>query len=368
VISVDRDDDVGSKTGLSTPIIGREECLRAATELALADPEEADANAIFAAVRERDELEAQGYRCEVAVVAGLPDRGVEGDQKLRSEVAEALRRHAAEGLVLVADGPEDEEVVPLIQSLAPVVSIRRVVIRHSRSVEMSYLILGRYLKMLAFDPRYSRFFLGVPGLVLFVFSVLILLGYSQQAVAISLGIIGIAFIVRGFELDRLLSSVMALRLSGLLRLFAALGGTMIVAAGVYQATIAVGSAPEYSQVVEDPSLFLKYGAYFFGIFIEHALNLVWVGVGLYLGAKALMYWFERSPKMVRNLLGLLVLGLLYLPVLEFSLILQGTGRVGTLVSFLLIGLSIAILVVTVAYQYIYTRLRTPGEERAEEEL
>ena len=51
VLCIDRDDDIGSKGGIETPIVGRDACINAGTRLALEDPEDADSNAIFAASR-----------------------------------------------------------------------------------------------------------------------------------------------------------------------------------------------------------------------------------------------------------------------------------------------------------------------------
>ena len=56
VLCVDRDDDLGMKAGIKTPILGRKDNVDAATSLALRDPEEADANAMFEAVRIYDNL------------------------------------------------------------------------------------------------------------------------------------------------------------------------------------------------------------------------------------------------------------------------------------------------------------------------
>ena len=50
IICVDRDDDLGSKGDVRTPLIGRKAVLRAAVRLAIKDPEEADANAMFDAI------------------------------------------------------------------------------------------------------------------------------------------------------------------------------------------------------------------------------------------------------------------------------------------------------------------------------
>ena len=56
VICVDRDNDVGEKTGLETPVVGRNACIEAAQKLALEDPEDADSNAIFSAIKTYEDL------------------------------------------------------------------------------------------------------------------------------------------------------------------------------------------------------------------------------------------------------------------------------------------------------------------------
>ena len=84
VICVDRDDDVGRKTGIPTPVVGRDSCINAAQRLALEDPEDADSNAIFFAVKTYEDLVSKGYNVEVAVVTGVEKRGVQADEKIVS--------------------------------------------------------------------------------------------------------------------------------------------------------------------------------------------------------------------------------------------------------------------------------------------
>ncbi|MDH3501595.1 MAG: DUF373 family protein, partial [Nitrosopumilus sp.] len=62
VICVDRDNDVGEKTGIITPVIGRDSCIEAAQRLALEDPEDADSNSIFAAIKTYEDLISKGYK------------------------------------------------------------------------------------------------------------------------------------------------------------------------------------------------------------------------------------------------------------------------------------------------------------------
>ena len=56
ILCVDRDGDLGTKAGIKTPVIGRTANLEAAVALALKDPEEPDANAMFEAVSLYDRL------------------------------------------------------------------------------------------------------------------------------------------------------------------------------------------------------------------------------------------------------------------------------------------------------------------------
>jgi hypothetical protein len=59
ILCVDRDGDIEVKAGIKTPVLGRTANLDAAVSLALHDPEEPDANAMFEAVRLYDRLQAE---------------------------------------------------------------------------------------------------------------------------------------------------------------------------------------------------------------------------------------------------------------------------------------------------------------------
>ena len=61
VICIDRDDDIGKKAGIVSPVVGRNACLEAAQRLALEDPEDDDSNAIFGAVKTYEDLISKGY-------------------------------------------------------------------------------------------------------------------------------------------------------------------------------------------------------------------------------------------------------------------------------------------------------------------
>jgi len=113
VICVDRDNDVGDKAGVLTPVVGRNSCIEAAQKLALQDPEDADSNSIFYAIKTYEDLISKGYQTEIIVVAGVSDRGVQADEKIVREVKSALSSFAANGAVIVSDGEDDESVIPI---------------------------------------------------------------------------------------------------------------------------------------------------------------------------------------------------------------------------------------------------------------
>ena len=202
VICVDRDNDVGEKAGLETPIIGKEALLSAATKLALADPEESDINAIFEAVRIYDQLSSSegDAGVEVVLITGDMSVGVESDRKIGRELDDVLSESRAESAILVSDGAEDEWIIPLIQSRVKIDSVRRVVVKQSEPLESTFYVIKRLLD----DPKFSRTFLPPIGLVLFLLAVSLLLGLSSTAMGVILGIIGIYTLLKGLGRERLI--------------------------------------------------------------------------------------------------------------------------------------------------------------------
>src|SRR3989337_4502394 len=228
VICVDRDDDIGKKAGVVTPVVGRNSCIEAAQRLALEDPEDADSNSIFAAVKTYEDLVSKGYQAEVIVVAGTANKGVQADEKIVFQVKTVMERYAANGAVIVSDGEDDESVIPIIQNVLPIVSVRRVVMRVSRSVEYSYAVLGRYLRAIVFDTRYSKFCLGVPGILLVIGGIASIFGITKEISAILLSILGGAFLIRAFDVDRTWSQWIKPTPAGFIRIFTLVAGALLM--------------------------------------------------------------------------------------------------------------------------------------------
>ncbi len=364
VLCVDRDDDLGAKAKVQSPVVGRDAVVAAATKLALADPEEADANAVFASVKKYDELVAEGIECDVAVVCGEKDRGFAADRKVRREVEGLLKELNFVGIIFVSDGGDDEQVIPILQNIKPIVSVERVAVKYSQTVEETYLVLGRYLRMLIFDPRYSRWSLGVPGIVLLLAGILVVTNNLLAAQIATLLIIGGAAFVRGFNLDRTIAGLLSRSPYGYIRLFSWVTSLLVILVGLAtgyefmeaQAGVLV------AEVSAQPSLFLTQGAELIGYFISGALLLVWAGIAIGAVGSLLSHVARDSARWRRDAFVMVMLALLYFPVDTFSAFLIRGQSESTflLVSYVLLGLAM-IFGLTVA---VYPRVRIrPAAER-----
>ena len=352
VLCIDRDDDIGSKGGIETPIVGRDACINAGTRLALEDPEDADSNAIFGSVKTYEELVSKGYEAEVAVVAGKFNRGVEADEKISLEVKSILERYRADGAVIVSDGEDDETILPVIQSRVPVISVRRVIIRHSRSVEYSYAVLGRYLRMLVYDSQYSKFFLGVPGILLTAGALAVIFDAAKWITAIVLAILGGAFIVRAFDIDKALSSFGRLTPTSFIKIFSIIGGVLIILAAIANG---ISSIPSNILTPEMSALDIVSNRTIVGRFADSTITLLWIGIATIIGGVLLSDWFKGSSRIMSDILRLTVLALLYIPLLQFTSVLTEGTNTFTLISSLLIGLAVSLVAATILYYYFRNR-------------
>lgn len=352
VLCIDRDNDIGSKGGIETPIVGRDACINAGTRLALEDPEDADSNAIFGAVKTYEELVSKGYDAEVAVVAGKFNRGVEADEKISLEVKGILEKYRADGAVIVSDGEDDETILPVIQSRVPVISVRRVIIRHSRSVEYSYAVLGRYLRMLVYDSQYSKFFLGVPGILLAAGALAVIFDAAKWITAIVLAILGGAFIVRAFDIDKAFSSFGRLTPTSFIKIFSIIGGVLIILAAIANG---ISNIPSDTLTPEMSALDIVSNRTIVGRFADSTITLLWIGIATILGGILLSDWFKGSSRIMSDILRLTVLALLYIPLLQFTSVLTEGTNPFTLISSLLIGLAVSLVAATILYYYFRNR-------------
>ncbi len=379
VLCVDRDDDLGVKAGVKTPVLGREENLNAAISLALREPEEADANAMFEAVRIYDRLkkEAKEKQYQIATIAGSELGGVGADRKVASELTDVLENFLAGDVILVTDGFADEAVLPLIQSRVPVTSVRRIVIKHSESIEETAALFSRYLRMLVENPRYSRITLGLPGILMIILGLLWLYNLLFYAWIAFLVIVGGFFLVRGFGLDRaVLSFYKWVReyspppLPTQIATFSVITGALLIGIGCYQAGALV--APTLQPFPTDFSQWLALFPRLAGQFISQSITLIIIGVCVILAGRVSHFFFERDPRFWRTIVIMVTCAwsqqifyqasqILIKP--DLAQILQWELVAATIIGILL---TVAAFLVTTLLQRRYVKFFTEKEEGTEE--
>ncbi len=347
VICVDRDNDVGEKAGIQTPIIGRDACIEAAQRLALEDPEDADSNSIFAAVKTYEDLISKGYQVEVVTIAGVKNRGVQADEKILDETKKVLEKFSANGAVIVSDGEDDESVIPVIQNVLPVVSVQRVVMKVSRSVEYSYAVFGKYLKMLAYDAKYSKFFLGVPGILLLIGGVATVFGYTAEIFAVLVSILGGAFLIRAFDIDRVWSSWSKPTPMGFIRMFTMVAGVLLILSSIPAGV----SAIDVELVEADTQFITKItNKVIVGQFVSGVLPILWIGMGSIFAGTLLSNWIGGIPRQISDILRIIVLGALYPTIFQFTNIMINDEPSLTLIPPLLGGLATTLISATILFK------------------
>ena len=319
VICIDRDDDLGRKTGISTPVVGRNACIEAAQRLALEDPEDADSNSIFFAVKTYEDLVSKGYEAQVITVTGVENRGVQADEKVASEIKSVLKKFSANGAVIVSDGEDDEMVIPVIQNVIPVISVQRVVMQVSRTIEHSYAVFGKFLKLVMYNPKYSKFFLGVPGILLLIGGIGAVTGYNVEIFAVLITILGGAFLIRAFDIDKAWTNWAKPTPEGFTRMFTLITGLILIAASV-PAGITTVSSVYTSGTVEITSLLGN--EIVIGQFVSGMIPFLWIGLGTIFVGILFSNWLNRKLRHISDILRLIVLVALYPTVHQFTNILM----------------------------------------------
>ena len=357
IICIDRDNDVGEKANIATPVVGRDACIEAAQRLALEDPEDADSNSIFSAIKTYEDLISKGYQAQVITVAGLKARDVHADEKIALEIRSVLEKFSANGAVIVSDGEDDESVIPLVQNILPVISVQRVVMKVSRTVEYSYAVFGKYLKMIAYDSKYSKFFLGVPGILLLIGGIATIVGYTTEIFAVLVSVLGGAFLIRAFDIDKAWSSWTKPTPSGFIRMFTLIAGIILVLASILAGVVAV----DVSLIDSEAQLLnIVSNKILVGQFISGALPILWVGIASIFVGTFLSNWLGGISKQISDSLRLIVLAALYPTLAQFTNILINDESSFTLIPPLLVGMAVTLISAVILFKKF--------KKRADEEL
>jgi putative membrane protein len=310
VLCVDRDADLETKAGIETPLVGRRENLDAATALALKDPEEPDANAMFEAVRVYDRLKAENNPAEtfeIATLSGSELGGVGADRKIVAGLNELLDGFSASEVILVTDGYSDEAVLPLVQSRVPVSSVRRIVVKHSESIEESAALFSRYLRTVMNNPRYSRVALGLPGLLILILGILSIFGWVQYYLIAFALVLSAFLVIKGFGVDRATRSLykwvkeyspppLRVQISN----FSIVAGALCIVLGLYLGGTSVHAAEITNWLSNVPMIV--------GSFIEGSATLLVVGLCVPLLGRGIRWYIERDARLLRNAALIVIVG------------------------------------------------------------
>lgn len=199
VLCIDRDNDFGRKTGIKSPIIGREENLKAAQSLALVDPEDSDVNCLFAAISIRDKIED----AEIATICGDINVGVVSDESIAKQLDEVLEKIKPEKVILVTDGAEDEYIIPIIESRIKIDAIKRVVVKQSQTLEGAYYLIKRLMD----DEKLQRKFMLPISIILLIWGISALLGSISMGFAAILLVMGLYLLLRVLHLEGIMSKI-----------------------------------------------------------------------------------------------------------------------------------------------------------------
>ena len=319
ILCVDRDGDLEVKAGVKTPLLGRTANLDGAVSLALKDPEEPDANAMFEAVRLYDRLQNEKQPeeiFEVAAISGSELGGVSADRKVVTELNSLLDSFNANEVILVSDGYSDEAVLPLVESRVPVSSVRRIVIKHSESIEETAAVFTKYVKLLVDNPRYARIALGLPGLLVLIFGVLWAINnflypgaIDYYGIAIVI-VVGGFLLIKGFGVDKSAKDFytwmkeyspppLPMQISN----YTVFAGILCIAVSVYLGiqNVNINAAPFPSTSAAWIALVPKAATFF----IKGIEDMIVIGIIIILFGRSIRLYFERDSKMLRNV-GLIV--------------------------------------------------------------
>jgi len=327
---------------------------------------------MFEAVRVYDRLQEESKPNEVfqiAIICGSELGGVGADRKIVAELNDLLTSFPAGEVILVTDGYSDEAILPLIESRVPVSSVRRIVMKHSKSIEETAALFTRYMKMIVNNPRYSRIALGIPGLLFLILGILSIFNLLYQYWIAFIFVVSIFMLAKGFGVDKMVKNYyqwireyspppLPVQISN----FSAIVGTLCIIVGAYLGTTKIPIPPDISGWLSD---FPRIA----GWFISGFMDLIVVGICVILAGKAIRSYFERDIRLLRNAALIVLIG-------WSRWILKGTSEVliqpdadpALLIFSIVIGILIGIasaLVILVVHRSARTFFKET-EEQAEE--
>ena len=201
VVVVDIDDDIGEVLGRSL-LVGEHEIEKAVLEYGKKRPSDPDVNAMLAGLSIAERLKAEYGDSLIIAVGGHPLDYLEAQKNIKRRVESAVSElDGVPEFYIVSDGEDEFVISQVLRDIGRIGGFERVIVEQDLGIEGRYLLILKYIKKAMFEPRFSRYILGIPGIALAIFALISLIGLAGLALKATALVIGLAMIVRGFNLE-----------------------------------------------------------------------------------------------------------------------------------------------------------------------
>ncbi len=209
VLVVDIDDDLGEVLGKSL-VVGEDEARQAILEYGLRRPSDPDVNAMLAGLQIYERFKSEGKSPLIVFVGGHPIDFLEAQRRIKSRVQKAVSGiNGVPEFYIVSDGEDEFVVSQILSDIGRIGGFERVIVEQDLGIEGRYFLVLKYIKKAMFEPRFSKYALGIPGIALSIFALLSLVGLAKIALKTAALIIGIAMVLRGFNLEDVVESAVS---------------------------------------------------------------------------------------------------------------------------------------------------------------
>ena len=200
---------------------------------------------------------------------------------------------------------------------------------------------------LAYDSRYSKFFLGVPGILLLIGGIGTVFGYTAEIFALLISVLGGAFLIRAFDIDRKLSNWSKPTPMGFIRMFTMVAGVLLILSSIPAGLNAI--QPDLLNAEID--ILLKISdKVIIGQYISGTLPILWTGLGAIFAGFLLSNWIGGIPRQISDSLRIIVLVSLYPVIIQFTNIMIYDENSFTLIPPLLGGLAATLISATILFK------------------
>ncbi len=194
---MDRDDDLGEKAKVTSPVIGRKNNLKAVIALGIEDPEDSDANVIFMGLNLYKKYKDLGREVEIASICGDRMVGMQSDANLIRQFYAVLEQFTPDSVVLVSDGAEDEVILPLLSQRVQIEHIARVVVKQQQTLESTYYIITEAFK----SPKIGKKVIVPIALMLMLWGILMVFKFVEAAIGLMMTIFALFLLIKALNIE-----------------------------------------------------------------------------------------------------------------------------------------------------------------------